>query len=289
MTVNETAAEDTASDRDQRKRRAGSGVQSLHRATSILDAVGRSPQGMGLADLCQVIGLPSSTIFHLAKTMVELGLLRQEEETKRYRIGHRLFSLAAGALDEQELLAVATPVLANLSQQVGETSHIGVRTGNTAVIIGRCEGPGAIRVAERIGAPRPLHATSVGKVLLASLPDEELNEYLRSGPLTRVTPRTTTDPETLLAMIREVRSSGVAFDDGEYIPDGRCVAAPLRDFRHRVVGAIGISAPVWRLGIERVAAVQQAVKTSAAELSQALGHSPADDAEETPQPADGAS
>lgn len=259
-----------------RKKPAGSGgVQSLHRATAILQIVSHTPDGVGLADLCKEIGLPSSTVFHLAKTMVGLGLLRQEEESKRYRIGRQLFSLAAGALDEHELLAIAHPVLAELAQKAGETSHIGVRMGHEAVIISRCDGPSAIRVAERIGAPRPLHATAMGKVLLAQLPDDEVQAYLNSRTLRRVTSKTIIDPEALRMTVEEIRRSGVGFDDGEYIIDGRCVAAPVRDFRGGVVCAIGISAPTWRLGIERVAAAQEYVRSAAAELSAALGAPPA--------------
>jgi DNA-binding IclR family transcriptional regulator len=203
--------------------------------------------------------------------MVTLGLLRQETDSKRYRVGRMLFSLAAGALDELELLAVAAPILADLAERSGETSHVGVRVGREAVIIGRHDGPSAIRVAERIGAPRPLHATSMGKVLLAQLTDEQVRAYLKAGPLRRVTARTVTDPEALLAIVDEVRLSGVAFDDGEYLVDGRCIAAPVRDFRGGVVCAIGISAPTWRLGIDRVAATEAHVRQAAREFSLALG------------------
>lgn len=264
-------AAEPADDQPGMRPKVSGGVQSLYRATAILEVVGHSKEGIGLADLCKAVELPSSTAFHLAKTLVQLNLLRQDEESKRYRIGRRLFSLAAGALDEQELLNAASPILNALARDTGETSHLGVRMGHEAVIIGRCDGPSPIRVAERIGAPRPLHATSMGKVLLAELSDDEISEYL-NVPLRRITSRTVTDPEALLAIVSEVRRSNVAFDDGEFIGDGRCIAAPVRDYRNRVACAIGISAPVWRLGIDRLATVQEKVQNAAQELSRALGY-----------------
>src|SRR6185369_4712251 len=90
--------------------RAG-GVQSLGRAFSILEAVARHRDGIGLADLSKLVGLHNSTTFHLAKTMVSLGYIRQEKDSKRYRIGRPLFALAASALDEIEMVNVAKPLL----------------------------------------------------------------------------------------------------------------------------------------------------------------------------------
>jgi DNA-binding IclR family transcriptional regulator len=83
----------------------GSSVQSLVRAFAILEEVGRAAGGIGLADISKAVGLHNSTTFHLTKTMVQLGYLRQDRDTKRYRLGRPLFSLAAGALNEVETVS----------------------------------------------------------------------------------------------------------------------------------------------------------------------------------------
>ncbi len=109
--------DDARSDTDDRQR---VGIQSLGRAFGILEEIARHRDGIGLADLSRLVGLHNSTTFHLAKTMVALGYVRQEKGSKRYRIGRPLFALAASALDEIEMVNVATPVLEDLARQTGE-------------------------------------------------------------------------------------------------------------------------------------------------------------------------
>ena len=105
---------DIDDDADDRQR---VGVQSLGRAFAILEEVARHREGIGLADLSKLVGLHNSTTFHLAKTMVSLGYLRQEKDSKRYRVGRPLFALAAGALDEIEMVNVATPYWRNYREK----------------------------------------------------------------------------------------------------------------------------------------------------------------------------
>src|SRR5260370_30598010 len=111
---------DIDDDADDRQR---VGVQSLGRAFAILEEVARHRDGIGLAELSKLVGLHNSTTFHLAKTMVSLGYLRQEKETKRYRVVRPLFAVAASALDEIEMVNLATPIMEDLSRQTGESSH----------------------------------------------------------------------------------------------------------------------------------------------------------------------
>jgi DNA-binding IclR family transcriptional regulator len=247
------------------------GIQSLHRAMTILQTVSGVRQGVGLSDLSKEVGLHSSTTFHLAKTLVSLGLMRQEAETKRYRLGPRLFSLASGALDELELLDIALPIMKGLAEETGESSHLAVGAGRDVTVIGRCDGSASIRLAERIGAARPSHATAIGKILLAAMSRDQLEAFVASGELKAFTPRTIVDRETLRRAIQRVVEEGVAFDDCEFDPEIRCLAAPVRDFRRRTVAAIGISAPIWRLGLTQVGESAERVKAAAARLSEQLG------------------
>jgi len=112
---------DIDDDADDRQR---VGVQSLGRAFAILEEVARHREGIGLADLSKLVGLHNSTTFHLAKTMVSLGYMRQEKESKRYRVGRPLFALAASALDEVEMMSLAMPILEQLSRDAGEAAQI---------------------------------------------------------------------------------------------------------------------------------------------------------------------
>jgi len=200
-----------------------------------------------------------------------LGAIRQEPDTKRYRVGARLFSLAAGALDEVELLNFALPHMSSLSLATGENSHIAVRSGGEIVIIGRCDGTATIRLAERIGTVRPPHATAIGKILLSGLPEKQLDSLLAKIALDPITPKTITDPEQLRVAVRDAAQTGIAFDDGELDIEVRCLAAPVFDFRNQMIAAIGISAPVWRMGLNRIGDLSTTVRKAASELSRDLG------------------
>ena len=247
------------------------GVQSLGRAFSILEEVARHRDGIGLADLSKRVGLHNSTTFHLAKTMVSLGYIRQERETKRYRIGRPLFALAASALDEIEMASVATPLLEDLSAQTGESSHFAVRMGDTVVVIARTSGAGAFQLTDRVGVVRPAHCTALGKVILASLRPDQLERLLHRVELAPSTEKSITSIPVLLREIEEIRRTGIAFDDGEFNIEVRCVAVPVTDFTGKIVGALGISGPIWRLSNQALQGRAKIVQAAANRLSAEFG------------------
>jgi DNA-binding IclR family transcriptional regulator len=247
------------------------GVQSLGRAFAILEEIARHREGIGLADLSKLVGLHNSTTFHLAKTMVSLGYIRQEKDTKRYRVGGPLFALAASALDEIEMVNVATPVLEDLSRETGESSHFAVRMGDAVVVIARTSGPGAFQLTDRVGVVRPAHCTALGKIILASLRHDQLERYLERVELKPSTEKSITEISVLLREIAEIRRIGLAFDDGEFNTEVRCVAVPVRDFTGQIIGALGISGPIWRLSNQVLQSRAKIVQASANRLSDAFG------------------
>lgn len=247
------------------------GVQSLGRAFSIMEAVAGAREGIGLAELGRRVGLHNSTTFHLAKTLVSLGYLRQNEDSKRYRIGRKLFTLAAGALDEIEMVNLATPVLESLSNRTGESSHFCVRAGDSIVVIARTSGAGAFQIADRVGVVRPAHCTALGKAILASLTDEQLRQYIQRNPLMPWTKRSITEIPELIREIERVRRKGVAIDDGEFDLEVRCIAVAVKDYTGGVVGAVGISSPIWRMTDDLLERHEKTVAEAAEGLSRALG------------------
>src|SRR6266571_4413123 len=257
--------DDDAADR-QRVR-----VQSLGRAFAILEEVARNREGIGLADLSKRLGLHNSTAFHLAKTLVSLGYVRQEPDSKRYRIGRPLFALAASALDEIEMVNIATPMLEELSRQTGESSHFAVRMGDTVVVIARTSGPSAFQLTDRVGVVRPAHCTALGKVILASLRDDQLKRFLERVELKPSTKNSIAEAPALLRELAEVRRTGVAYDEGEFNLEVRCIAVAAADFTGRTIGAIGISGPVWRESQQALQAKAKTVQAAGTRLSAAFG------------------
>ena len=165
------------------------GVQSLGRAFAILEEVARNREGIGLAELSKRVGLHNSTTFHLVKTIVSLGYIRQDRGTKRYRVGRPLFALAASSLDEIEMISLARPILEDLSQQTGESAHFAVRMGDAMVDDCTHKRP------RRIPARRPRwrrptgKCTALGKVILAALRPDQLDRYIKRTEFEAKTPK----------------------------------------------------------------------------------------------------
>jgi DNA-binding IclR family transcriptional regulator len=250
---------------------ARAGVQSIGRAFAIMEEIARNRDGIGLAELSKRVGLHNSTTFHLVRTMVGLGYVRQMADSKRYRVGRPLFALAANALDEIEMMTLATPVLEGLSRETGESAHFSVRMGDAVVVLARTSGPGAFQMTDRVGVVRPAHATALGKIMLAALPNEAFDRYLARAEFKAHTRNTITAADHLRREIAEVRRTGVAFDNGEFDIELRCVALPVRDFSGQVVGALGISGPVWRLSVDALQKRARTVRAAAGRLSFEFG------------------
>jgi IclR family transcriptional regulator, KDG regulon repressor len=256
---------------DEAEDRQRAGVQSLGRAFAILEEIARHREGIGLAELSKLVGLHNSTTFHLAKTMVSLGYIRQERDSKRYRVGRPLFALAASALDEIEMVNLATPILEDLSRETGESGHFAVRMGDAVIVIARTSGAGAFQLTDRVGVVRPAHCTALGKIILASLRPDQLKRFLERVELKPSTRKSITDPSALMREIAEVRRSAVAIDDGEFNPEVRCVAVPVYTFTGDVVGALGISGPIWRMTDQAMQSRIKVVKAAANRLSAEFG------------------
>lgn len=247
------------------------GVQSLIRAFSILEQIAESPEGLSLAELSKAVSLHNSTTFHLVKTMVSLGYIRQNRNTKRYHMGRMVFSLAANSRSELDLLAIASPILNDLAQSSGETTHMAIFSGGEVMIVAKVSGAGAFELRERHGGVRPGHATALGKVLLAACTRDQVDRYVRAHGLPALTDRTITGTRRLHRELDIVRSGGIAFDDGEFDAEVCCLAVPVHDFTGSVAAAIGISGPVWRVNLRSLEAMQDLAKDAAAKLSEELG------------------
>jgi DNA-binding IclR family transcriptional regulator len=142
--------------------------------------------------------------------------------------------------------------------------------GDAVVVIARTGGPGAFQLADRVGVVRPAHCTALGKVILASLSDDQLRRFLDRAELTPSTEKSITDPRALMREVAEVRRAGIAYDEGEFNLEVRCVAVPVRDFTGQIAGALGISGPIWRQA-GRAQAKAKALQAAAARLSAAFG------------------
>ena len=220
-----------------------SGRSVTSKVVALFDAFTPTEPVLSLNELAAATGLTTSTAHRLANELVEWGGL-ERGENGGYRIGLRMWEIGALAPRGENLRAVALPVMQDLYEATQANVHLAVRDGTEAFYIEKIHGPRAPRVRSRRGGRLPLHATGVGKVLLAYGPDEVLAEVL--GNLSRVTAYTITQPARLLDQVRRVRADGYA-TTGEEMSLGACsVAVPVRGPGGEVVAALGIVVPDLR-------------------------------------------
>ncbi len=262
-------SDDTA--RPYAPRERGGGIQSVERGFAIIEAIAPDRDGVSLTDLSRRVGLHNSTTFHLVRTLVALGYVRQVADSKRYRLGRRIFALAGNMLDEIELASIAKPLLEELSATTGEAAHFAVGSGYSAIMIARTAGAGAFQIAGHVGVVRPLHCTAIGKIILATMPAERIEDFLTRHELPRLTPNTICAAPRLRRENESIIASGVAYDDGEFNGEIRCLAVGVRDFTGQTLGALGISAPTWRVSFPEICAKADEVRRCAAKLSTEIG------------------
>lgn len=249
-------------------------IQSLERAFCVLEEVARHRDGVTLSQISRSIGLHTSTLYHLTRTLVALGYLRTGPDDKRFRVGRGIFRLASSCFDEGEICDTVEPFLARLAEATGEATHYAIWERDKALILTRRSGPNALQITERAGTPRPLYCTAIGKALLSGLSPDSFEEHLARMEFESFTPTTLKDAQVLRLQIEAVRRDGIAFDDCEFNPEVRCMAAPVRDFRGRVVGAVGFSGPVWRISFGAMADHIATTRQIAAEISDCFGFKP---------------
>ncbi|MHB8732442.1 MAG: IclR family transcriptional regulator [bacterium] len=251
-------------------------VTAVGRALGILENVGGDVHGTGITELSRRLGLGKSTVHRLCATLEHHGYLVRDPGTGRYRLSLRVFQIGSHALDALDLPARAMPALEALGAVTEETVHLAVLDGAEAIFIGKVESPRPLRLYSQVGRRCPAHCTAVGKVLLAHVGPGQ-RALAAARPLKRYTPKTITSAAALERELEEIRRRGYAADEEEFEDGIRCVAAPVRDYRGRVVAALSVSVPAGRLPRARAASLVEQVLDTARRVSEALGHRTAPD------------
>jgi len=247
-------------------------VQVLDRALGILDLLaGESPE-LGPSEVSERTGLHKSTVHRLLQVLERHRLIEKIAQNGKYRLGLRLFELGSKAMTQFDLRERAQAYLKRLVLETGETAHICILDGDRMLSIANVESPRTLRTPSTVGHRTPLHCTSVGKALLAFLPESEQNDLINQCELTDYTRRTITKPARLKAELKLIRQRGYAMDDEEVEEGLRCVGAPVMDHSGRVVAAMSIAGPAFRLTDDRIPAVARSVIQAASELSVELGY-----------------
>ncbi len=227
--------------------RAG-GVQSLHRAFGILEALADAGGACGLSQLASRADLPLPTIHRLVRTLVDLGYVRQQP-SRRYALGPRLIRL--GEMSSRILGSWAQPVLVDLARATGESANLATLDGDQIVYVGQAQSQQSMRMFTEVGRRVLPHCTAVGKAMLALLPPDQVQALLGRTGMGAHTSHTITDPVAFATALRRIQRQGYAVDDEEQELGVRCVAVTVRTESSRI--ALSISGPASRMTEEHVA------------------------------------
>ena len=225
-------------------------VQSVERVSIIIDVLGEFPQGISFGDLSTKVDLSKGTTHRLLSTLAFLGYVRQDAQTKKYNLGFKLVELGNRLLSQIDFRTEARSFLVDLAESTKETVHLVILDQNEVLYIDKVESnshPTGLRMASMLGSRIPAHCSAVGKVLLAALPEKQLDRLVSSKGLPRQTENTITDLGKLKEHLELVRKNGYALDKEENEIGIRCVSAPIHDQRGEVIAAISISVPASRM------------------------------------------
>ena len=226
-------------------------MKSLRKAIRVLEALTNKENGAGVTELSQEMNLPKSAVHKILSTFKSTGFVDQNLESKKYRLGLRIFELGNIVQSQLELRKIAHPYLYNLSKATNETTYLVVLEKRKIVYVDCVESTARLRSHPVFGEMVPLHCTGVGKAIMAFLPEEEIEKIIREKRLERFTNNTIIDPEVLKRELEDVRKRKYAIDNMEHEEGIRCVGASIRNHMGEVFAAISVSGPAQRFDKKR--------------------------------------
>jgi DNA-binding IclR family transcriptional regulator len=244
---------------------------AAQRAFQVLEHLARHGAS-SLQSIAQQMDLPRSSLLGLLQVLESMGYIRRPDEG-RYALGYQLLTLSQALLEELDLPTEALPGMGRLTEQTQETTHLGLLDGSEVVYIQKVESPRSIKLASKIGSRASCHSTSLGKILLAWLPEAKLSQILPQLNFVPRMPNTLLTLDAYRAELEQVRRQGYAVDNEENELGVRCVAAPIRDHRGEIVAALSVSGLTSRLSEDQVPDVARLVCATCLEISGRLGFS----------------
>ncbi|MEX2323728.1 MAG: IclR family transcriptional regulator [Acidimicrobiia bacterium] len=224
-------------------------ITAVERTADILAAFVRSDSPtLGVTEIAQELGLSKAVVHRTLNSLKEKGFIEIELASRRYALGPAALNVGLAFLRHVDVRSLARPVMKELSESTRETATLSIRSGWDRIYIDQITPLREVKMTVELGKPFPLHAGSSSKSLLASLPSDDIDEYLSRLDLHRFTDLTITDPDLLRLELAKVRASGFAVSMGERQADAASVAAPVFDHTGRPIASMSLCGPVERFG-----------------------------------------
>jgi DNA-binding IclR family transcriptional regulator len=248
-------------------------VPALVRGLAILERIAKSRRGLTFAQLTRQFDFPKSSVHTLLLTFERQGYLQRDAETGRYMTGIKLLNIAGLTIDAVVLREKAAPFLHALADTTAMTAHLAVLDRDEVAVVAKVDRDGRQRVATWIGKRVDIHCTSLGKCLIAYLPEGEVDRLIGDRSLLRHNENTIVSPLQLKKELERTRALGYAVDDEEEEIGMRCIGAPVRNWDSHVVAAVSVTGSTSRITVERFEQIADQVKQTALGISRQLGFS----------------
>ena len=243
-------------------------LSSVKKALELLDHFTVERPELSLAEISREVDAHKSSVFRVLTTLEAAGFLEKDPLSGKYRLGLKILDLAGRVWGRYDIRQISAPFMEELARQTEEVIHLAVLDGADIVYLEK-KGQGQIlTVATRVGGRNPAYASSMGKILLADLSESELKGILGQGKLKKLTPNTIDEIPKLIKELASIRKQGFALDNEETFPGIRCVGAPIRDARGRVIAAVSATVPAQRMDDKRIRELWRLVTNTARMISE---------------------
>lgn len=246
-------------------------IQSIDRAVMVLKCFSEKSRELKLSDVANELGLNKSTVHGIITTLKYHGLIDQNEENQKYRLGLYLLELGNIISNSLDIRKIAAPIINDICSKIEETVHLGTLDNMEVVYIDKQESNQSMRIFTTIGTRNPAYCTGIGKSMLAYVEPELLIKSLPEK-LEKITPNTITEKAELLNELNFIRENGYALDNEENIEGLTCIASPIFDHTGCAKYAISVSGPTIRMTKDKIAETIKLVKDSTVEISSRLGY-----------------
>jgi len=247
-------------------------IKVLDKSLSVLELLLQQGSAMNMTEISERLEIYPSTIHRILATLKHWGYVEQDSHTQKYQLGLKALELGMAKLHQMDLVREAIPYLKELVNQCNETVHLGVLEEGEVLYLAKEESSQTIRMISYVGKRAPLHCTALGKVLLAYLSAEEKKKILGEKALPRFTDNTITDKRELEKEFGKVKEQGFALDREENEKDVCCIAAPIRNYQGKVIAAVSISGPVFRIDVNTQNNLKEALVETSEKISKRLGY-----------------
>jgi len=247
-------------------------IQAVDHALDLLEQFQGDIDELGVTELSKRLKLHKNNVFRLLATLESRNYIEQNRVTENYRLGLKTLELGQTFIKQMGLLRQSRPALEALVKECNETTYVAILKDAHIVYLDVVETDLTVRVVPRVGSRLPAYCTAAGKIQLAFMTDEELDHYLPTKELKRYTANTITDRDEFKAQLAKIADQGYAIDNEEMDDGVCCVAAPIRDYTRRIIGAVSISGPSMRFSKERMGKeLIPLVKRAGEDISTKLG------------------